>query len=192
MATICNGCLIAQRGQQTAHCNAGRARTCKSMACSPGTRLHQILYLGEVGLSGATLDEAIDDIRSGTAERARMFGLSGALMLTKSGFAQLLEGRRAEVEMCLAALRSDPRHADALLIEEGPVGARQFGGWSVSYADPASFVGRMMFQAIAAAALGARRDINRLVRVMLESSAGSDSDLEAARPAAGHQVRTAV
>ena len=80
----------------------------------------------------------------------------------------------------------------ALLVEEGAVGARQFSGWSVSYADPASFVGRMTFRAIAGAALGARQDINRLVRLMLETGGRNDNELEAALQPADLQAHTSA
>jgi hypothetical protein len=162
------------------------------MANPAGWRFYQILYLGEHGLADDTLDSCIDDIRAETAARARSFRLTGALMMTKRGFAQLLEGPRAEVENCLAALRSDPRHDNGLLLEEGGVGARQFDGWSVSYADPASFVGRMTFRAIKSAAFGRRGEINRLVRLMVEADVREDGDFDAADLDAGGHALTAA
>jgi hypothetical protein len=192
MASRCTGCLVDRRGQRTAECDLRRGASCTATAGSAGRRFHQILYLGEHGLSDATLDRAIDEIRAGTAERARIFRLTGALILTKNVFAQLLEGPRDEVEKCLAVLRSDPRHANALLVEEGAVGARQFNDWSLSYADPASFVGRMTFRAIAGAALGARREIDRLVRLMLEAGGRSDDDLGAALQSVADRARSSA
>ena len=188
MVSKCTGCLVERRGQRTAECDWRSGASCATTAGPDGRRFHQILYLGEHGLSDATLDRAIDEIRAGTVERARIFRLTGVLLLTKNIFAQLLEGPRDEVEKCLAVLRSDPRHANALLVEEGPVGARQFSGWSVSYADPASFFGRTTFRAIAGAALGGRGDINRLVRLMLEAGCCSDDGLEAALQAVVDQA----
>ena len=192
MVAMCSGCMIARRDQQTADCNERCGSDCVALTSTGGERLHQILYLGEHELPAATLDAVIDDIRAETADRAQMFGLTGALMLTKRGFAQLLEGPRAEIESCLAALRSDPRHANALVLQEGDVGARQFGGWSVSYADPASFVGRVTLRAITSAAFGARGEINRLVRLMVETGTRSDGDIGAAPPSAGSQSLTAA
>ena len=192
MATNCFGCLIERRGQRTADCDGERGRNCAATSNSTGRRFYQILYLGEHELADDTLDCCIDDIRAETAARARAFRLTGGLMLTKRGFAQLLEGPRAEVEKCLAALRSDPRHANGLLLEEGGVGARQFDGWSTSYAGPASFVGRMTFRAITAAAFGARGEINRLVRLMVEADIRDSGDIDAPALDAGDQALTAA
>lgn len=192
MATTCIGCLIARRGQESDDCDGERGADCAATAGTTGWRFYQFLYLGEHELSPAVLDSAIDDIRAETAARARSFRLTGGLMMTKRGFAQLLEGPRAEVENCLAALRSDPRHANGLLLEAGGVGARQFDGWSTSYADPASFVGRMTFRAITASALGARGDINRLVRLMVKADAPHDHDIDAAALDPVDHARTAV
>ena len=192
MVARCTGCLIARRDQRTAECNGCGRANCAPAAGADDRRLHQILYLGEHGLPGATLDAVVDDIRAETAERAQMFGLSGALMLTKRGFAQLLEGPRAEVENCLAALRSDPHHANALVLEEGDVGVRQFDGWSVSYADPASFVGRVTLRAITSAAFGARNEINRLVRLMLETGGRRNDNLGAALQSVAGQAQTSA
>jgi hypothetical protein len=192
MVSKCTGCLVERRDQRTAECNWRSGASCAATAGLADRRFYQILYLGEHGLSDATLDRAIDEIRAGTVERAQIFRLTGALVLTKNVFAQLLEGPRAEVERCISVLRSDPRHANALLVEEGAVGARQFSGWSVSYAGPASFVGRMTFRAIAGAALGARQDINRLVRLMLETGGRNDNELEAALQPADLQAHTSA
>jgi hypothetical protein len=192
MVATGKGCLIDRRDQRTAECTALCGPDCTATASTSGQRLRQILYIGEHGLAAAALDTAIDDIRAATAERAQIFGLTGALVLTKMGFAQLLEGPYAEVETCLAALKCDPRHANALLIEEGDVGARQFNGWSVSYADPASFVGRTTFRAIAGAALGTRSDIDRLVWLMLKAGGCSDDDLGIALQAVADQARSSA
>ncbi len=84
--------------------------------------LHQALYVGEHGLVDASLDTCIDGIRAETAERAQRFGLTGALIVTKTGFAQMLEGQPADVEKCLSVLQADPHHTNALLVEERTVG----------------------------------------------------------------------
>ncbi|TFU03310.1 BLUF domain-containing protein [Polymorphobacter arshaanensis] len=188
MVAKCTGCLIERRDQRTVDCNLRSGASCAATTGPTGRRFYQVLYLGEHGMSDAALDGFIDDIEAKTAERARTFRLTGALMLTKNVFAQLLEGPRDEVEECLAGLKSDPRHANALLVEEGAVGARQFSGWSVSYADAASFIGRTMFRAIAGAALGGRGDINRLVRLMLEAGDCNDVGLDAALQAVADQA----
>lgn len=72
------------------------------------------------------------------------------------------------------------------------MGARQFDGWSTSYAGPASFVGRMTFRAITAAAFGARGEINRLVRLMVEADVRDNGDIDAPALDAGDHALTAA
>ncbi len=192
MTTMCTCCRIEPGDARAAADHVPCGPDCTAIAGVSAQRLHQILYVGEHGLVDTSLDTCIDGIRAETAERAQRYGLTGALIVTKTGFAQMLEGPRADVEKCLSALQSDPHHANALLVEERTVDARQFSGWSVSYADPASFVGRTTFRAIAGAALGTRCDIDRLVWLMVEAGGCSDDSLDAALQAVADQARTSA
>jgi hypothetical protein len=62
----------------------------------------------------------------------------------------------------------------------------------VSYAGPASFVGRTTFRGINAAACGARGEINRLVRLMVEADAPDVGDIDAVALAVGGHAFTAA
>ncbi len=60
--------------------------------------------------------------------------VTGALLFGADGFVQVLEGPLAAVEQTFERIQCDPRHADVVVLEAGPVAARQFDGWSMAFA----------------------------------------------------------
>jgi hypothetical protein len=62
-------------------------------------------------------------------------GLTGALIYNGHNFMQLLEGPAKEVEICLEAIRRDPRHSGLTEVRRRPVYERDFAEWSMLY-DP--------------------------------------------------------
>ena len=61
-------------------------------------------------------------------------GITGALLFSADGFVQALEGPMSAVERTFERIQCDPRHAEVVVLEAGPVAARQFDGWSMAFA----------------------------------------------------------
>lgn len=70
------------------------------------------------------------------ARNNRELGLTGLLMTSGGLFYQVLEGPAEAVDRVFAAIRSDPRHTDVLLLAEEPEAeARLYPSWSMHTID---------------------------------------------------------
>ena len=67
--------------------------------------------------------------------------VTGALISTDVHFSQVLEGPGAAVDAVMASIRSDPRHSDIRVLQEGPRRARWFSRWSLAFAGRSSYIG---------------------------------------------------
>ncbi|MFC7475682.1 BLUF domain-containing protein [Dankookia sp. GCM10030260] len=90
--------------------------------------------------------------------------ITGALLFGADGFVQVLEGPVAAVEQTFERIQCDPRHAGVAVLEAGPVGQRDFDGWSMAFA------GRQ--PDLQVAALGPAPDILGLLQAALRRMAG--------------------
>lgn len=61
-------------------------------------------------------------------------GLTGALMVAPSGFAQVLEGPRRAIEEAFERIEMDDRHDGALVLSFEPIDGRAFAGWAMAFA----------------------------------------------------------
>lgn len=61
--------------------------------------------------------------------------LTGALVYNGHNFLQLLEGPDEQVDACLDAIRTDPRHSGMIEVRRRHILARDFGEWAMLY-DP--------------------------------------------------------
>ena len=59
--------------------------------------------------------------------------VTGALLVTASGFAQVLEGPRDVVERTFERIGSDPRHAGVTVLSFTPTERRCFPDWSMGF-----------------------------------------------------------
>jgi hypothetical protein len=70
----------------------------------------------------------------GTARRYnKEANVTGALLFTASGFAQVLEGPRDVVERTFERISADPRHADVTMLCFTPTERRSFPDWSMGF-----------------------------------------------------------
>jgi hypothetical protein len=59
--------------------------------------------------------------------------VTGALLFTASGFAQVLEGYREPVERTFDRISADPRHADVSVLAFTPTERRSFPNWPMAF-----------------------------------------------------------
>lgn len=73
-------------------------------------------------------------------ERAAVFNLSrritGLLLLDHKAFAQVLEGRDADVDSLMERISADPRHGQVRIVSDYPISARMWPNWPLSIATP--------------------------------------------------------
>jgi hypothetical protein len=68
--------------------------------------------------------------------RNRELGITGMLIYDGGAFLQALEGDQSAVAATFARIERDPRHCDvAVLFRDSTAAERQFGQWSMGYAD---------------------------------------------------------
>lgn len=74
-----------------------------------------------------------------TARRCNMAGnVTGALLFTASGLAQVLEGPREVVERTFERISLDPRHAGVMVLSFTPTERRSFPDWPMGFCSQTS------------------------------------------------------
>ena len=61
--------------------------------------------------------------------------VTGFLMATPGGFAQVLEGGAGSIAETYGRIMVDPRHGDLRLLAKEPIDGRRFGDWAMAFAE---------------------------------------------------------
>lgn len=108
--------------------------------------LYRLVYYSRNAIWGHD-DEVRSSVQSVLAASRRnnaQAQVTGALMFTDGYFAQVLEGRRDEVERVFERIQLDERHAEVQLLSFDAVSSRVFPTWSMAFIGN-SAAGREMF-----------------------------------------------
>ena len=92
--------------------------------------LRQILYVSSSSLADKKID--VDRIFESSRHNNSLDGVTGLLLSDGWRFVQVLEGSPDGVEATMERIRRDPRHVGVTVLHDGPVEAREFGGWSMA------------------------------------------------------------
>jgi len=84
-------------------------------------------------LPGADVHEEIRAILEIARQRNKSATVTGALLFTASGFAQVLEGPREWVERLFEQISADPRHSDVMVLSFTPTERRCFPDWPMGF-----------------------------------------------------------
>jgi hypothetical protein len=104
--------------------------------------LYRLIYCSR-NVIGQAMPNAVleDEVRAilATARRCNTAdNVTGALLFTASGFAQVLEGTRDVVERTFERISGDPRHADVTVLSFTPTECRSFPDWSMGFSGQTS------------------------------------------------------
>jgi hypothetical protein len=88
-------------------------------------------------MPGAVMAEALKAILATARHFNKANNITGALLFTASGFAQVLEGPREVVEQAFERISADPRHADVTVLSFTPTERRSFPEWSMAFSGQA-------------------------------------------------------
>lgn len=77
-------------------------------------------------------EELVALLRQSRDNNARL-GITGMLLHKDGNFMQALEGPAAAVEELSRKIQSDPRHHHVMILIQGPLGQRNFDGWSMGF-----------------------------------------------------------
>jgi hypothetical protein len=108
--------------------------------------LYRLIYcsrniIAQVVPDAATPDGLEREVRAilTTARRLNAAdNVTGALLFTTSGFAQVLEGPRDVVERTFERIGFDPRHTDVTILSFTPTERRSFPDWSMGFCSQAA------------------------------------------------------
>ncbi len=99
----------------------------------PGIGLFRLIYASRsrIGGEAAALASILAEARANTA----VAGITGVLLHSPDGFAQVLEGSLAAVGATFERIQNDPRHGEVAVLEAGPADARLFAGRTMAAVD---------------------------------------------------------
>ena len=97
--------------------------------------LYRLIYcsrnvIAQVAPAGS-MQQEVRDILSASRRSNTLDGITGALLFSAAGFAQVLEGPRDVVERTYERISGDPRHADVTVLSFTPTERRSFPDWSM-------------------------------------------------------------
>lgn len=97
--------------------------------------LRRLIYRSRSRLGGgaAAMGAEIGRILETARSRNECLGVTGALVVRGARFVQVLEGPSPAVQALFDSIAADPRHDQITTIEDRPVAARAFAGWSMAY-----------------------------------------------------------
>ncbi|KQT60643.1 MULTISPECIES: BLUF domain-containing protein [unclassified Aureimonas] len=97
--------------------------------------LYQLVYCSRNRIAGSpnAVAAEVGSLLAVSRRNNALAGVTGALLLHKGWFAQVLEGPREAVEASFAAIRQDTRHGDATLLALEPIAQRSFGDWTMGF-----------------------------------------------------------
>ncbi len=75
------------------------------------------------------------DLLAGARTRNAAAEVSGLLLYHEGSFLQILEGEPTTVQALFEKIGKDPRHANMLLLSQKTIEERNFGDWSMGFAD---------------------------------------------------------
>jgi hypothetical protein len=115
-----------------------------------------LLYVSESCLSWPEDAAEVDHIVDVARRRNEELSITGALIYTRTHFAQVLEGEKAALDSVMASIGEDPRHRNIHIVSNEPLEARCFPDWSMAYSGPSFYVDRKIRPLLSAAAEPAR------------------------------------
>lgn len=99
--------------------------------------LLQIVYISRTSVPPAEMTRQVEDILRVSRTNNPRDGVTGALLVSESGFAQVLEGPPDAVETVFERIQCDPRHDEVVVLTTQTATERNFGGWSMAMCDGA-------------------------------------------------------
>ncbi len=97
---------------------------------APG--VFRLIYRSRSKIADSSMDRELGVILRVARAANATKGITGALLLYDHWFAQVLEGDEQAVRKLFAVIKTDPRHDNVDLTQEGHVPTRAFGRWAMA------------------------------------------------------------
>jgi hypothetical protein len=100
------------------------------------TQLYSLAYFSRNAITGTAIEvqAQIDSILASARRNNARDGVTGALLFSDGCFAQVLEGRRADIEAIFEVIQCDTRHRDVTILHLHPVERRSYAEWAMAFA----------------------------------------------------------
>jgi hypothetical protein len=85
-------------------------------------------------------DADVQDIVNISQARNAALSVTGALIASRSFFAQILEGQWAAIDELMISISRDPRHTNVDVLLHEAVEARRFPDWALAYSGASEFI----------------------------------------------------
>jgi hypothetical protein len=97
--------------------------------------LFSLAYFSRNAIAGTSpeVQAQITQILASARRHNAAVDVTGALLFSDGCFAQVLEGRRTDVEAVFEAIQCDPRHCDVTILHLHEVERGSFGAWSMAF-----------------------------------------------------------
>lgn len=129
--------------------------------------MNSLLYVSKRRIPFAAGRDDVADIVSVARVRNAALGVTGALVVTPTHFAQMLEGSTAALDELLVSIDRDTRHSDMRLTRLPTNERRAFSRWSLAYYGDSSYVAELIAAVIEAPAFDATKQFDSIRALML-------------------------
>ena len=135
-----------------------------------------LLYVSNSLIAAAESREVNDIVEVAQARNAGL-AVTGALVLARRHFAQVLEGERDAIDELMNSIRRDQRHTGINVVDVVELSERRFPNWSMAYVGRSTYVERLIAPLLPALQETRRRQesVHRLITLMQEFLAREDA-----------------
>ncbi len=129
-----------------------------------------LLYVSTSLLSAAEQSGGLNDIVDVARARNATLGVTGALVLARGHFAQVLEGERTAIDELMLSIKGDQRHTGVNVVHIAEISGRRFPRWSMAYVGQSTYVDRQIAPLLPTLQEARRREatVHRLIALMQE------------------------
>ena len=97
--------------------------------------LHRLIYYSRNRIPGDTpqIAQEIAKLLASSRRNNAASGITGALIFNSGIFAQVLEGKRGDIEATFERIQRDPRHGEVEVLAFAPEHKRGFSSWAMAF-----------------------------------------------------------
>jgi uncharacterized protein YaaQ len=101
-----------------------------------------LLYVSRSLLDDVASDKEVETLVSKAQQRNAELAVTGALIFSSKGFAQVLEGTEEAIDALMESIKQDGRHTDIAIVHDRSIEKRDFKDWSMVYSGPSTYIAR--------------------------------------------------
>lgn len=137
-----------------------------------------LLYVSTSLLRAAEQAREVSDIIDVARARNAALGVTGALVLARGHFAQVLEGERTAIDQLMVSIQRDRRHTGINVVDIVQIAERRFSHWSMAYVGQSTYVGRQIAPLLPRLQEAQSREatVHRLITLMQEFTTYPEAD----------------